>query len=245
MNILNAHRTANQLLAGLPDSDYEKLLPHLEFISLSQHQVLGDVGESLEYAYFPVEAVISLLSVMEDGSMVEAVVVGNEGMVGIPIALGTNVATVQAVVQISGLAMRMRAEQFKAEFDRGGALKDAVLQHIQVVFIHVTRLAACNRLHRLENRLARWLLTFQDRMESNELPLTQEFIAHMLGTRRAGVTMAINNLRKEGILQCNRGHITVLDRSRLEAASCECYRRINLETQQILARSPDKVSELV
>ncbi|WP_416668487.1 Crp/Fnr family transcriptional regulator [Egbenema bharatensis] len=184
MNVLNAHRTANRLLAKLPDSDYERLLPHLEFVSLSQHQVLAEAGESLEYAYFPVEAVISLLSVMEDGSMVEAVVVGNEGAVGIPIVLGTNIATVQAVVQISGLAMRMHAEQFKAEFDRGGAFQDAILHYIQVVFIHVTRLAACNRLHRLENRLARWLLTFQDRLESNELPLTQEFISHMLGTRR-------------------------------------------------------------
>lgn len=234
MNVANAYRTANQFLSDLPDQDYEQLLPYLEFVSLSQQQILAEVGEPIAYAYFPIEAVVSLLSVMEDGSVVEVAVVSNEGLVGFPIALGTDIASVQAIVQIPGLAMRMQAARLKAEFDRGGAFQRLLLRQMQAVFIHVAQAAACNRLHRLENQLARWLLTFQDRIDSDELPLTQEFISHMLGTRRAGVTMAINDLRKEGILQCSRGNIKILDRDRLEAKSCECYKRIKVAVRQLL-----------
>lgn len=233
MNLVHTYRKASQFLLDLPDQDYEQLLPLLEFTSLPQHQVLIEVGEPIEYVYFPIDAVVSLLSVMENGSMVEVALAGSGSVVGLPMVLSADNSSLQAVVQVSGLAMRMEASHFRTEFYRSNALQKQILRCIQVFFVYITQSAACNRLHRLENRLARWLLTFQDHLGSDELPLTQEFISQMLGTRRAGVTMAINELRKDGILDCSRGRIKILNRDRLEATSCECYRRISAEIQRL------------
>jgi CRP-like cAMP-binding protein len=234
MNIFHAPKSGNRLLAALPDEDYRNLLPGLEVVSISQHQFLFEIGELLEFAYFPISGVVSLLSLMQDGSMIEVGITGNEGVIGIPIAFGANIASVQALVQIEGTAIRLLAEPFKAEFDRGGVLQKVILHYAQALFVHVSQGAACNRLHKLEERLARWLLAVHDRVGSDHLTLTQEFMAHMLGTRRAGVTMAATQLQQAGIISYSRGQITILDRKRLEAASCECYQRIKTEYQQLL-----------
>ena len=225
----------NRLLAALPDAEYQRLVPHLEVIPFSSKQVLYDVGDLIEYVYFPHRAIVSSLSTMEDGSMVEVGLVGNDGIVGIPAALGDNIATTTATVQIPGFGMRMKASVLKTEFQRGGVLQTVVLRYMQALFAFVSQNAACNRLHHLDERLARWLLLVCDRVESNELPLTQEFIAQMLGVRRAGVTVAANNLQQAGFIHYSRGKITILNREELEAFCCECYEIINGEYVRLLS----------
>jgi len=227
-------KAVNRLLAALPDAEYQRLIPHLEHVSLSLKQVLYEVGEPIEYVYFPQRAIVSSLSTMEDGSMVEVGLVGNDGIVGIPAALGDNIATTTTTVQVPDSAMRMKASVLKSEFQRGGVLQSLLLRYIQALFALTSQNAACNRLHHLEERLARWLLLVYDRVESNELPLTQEFISQMLGVRRAGVTVAANMLQQAGLIRYTRGRITILNREELQAASCECYEFINSEYARLL-----------
>jgi CRP-like cAMP-binding protein len=171
---------------------------------------------------------------MADGSMVEVGLVGNEGIAGIPAALGDNIATTTAIVQVPGSGMRMKASVLKTEFGRGGSLQSLLLRYIQALYAFVSQNAACNRLHHLDGRLARWLLLVCDRVESNELPLTHEFIGQMLGVRRAGVTEAANTLQQAGLIRYTRGKITILNRQELEAASCECYEIIKGEYARLL-----------
>jgi CRP-like cAMP-binding protein len=171
---------------------------------------------------------------MNDGSMVEVGLVGNDGIAGIPAALGDNIATTTATVQIPDSAMRMKANLLKTEFQRGGSFQSLLLRYMQAQHAFVSQNAACNRLHQLDGRLARWLLLVCDRVESKELPLTHEFIGQMLGVRRAGVTEAANTLQKAGLIRYNRGNITILNREGLEAFSCECYEIINGEYTRLL-----------
>ena len=224
----------NRLLAALPDAEYQRLIPHLECVPLSFKQVLHEVGEPIEYVYFPHRGIVSLLSTMADGSMVEVGLVGNDGITGIPATLGDNIATTIAIVQVPGSGMRMKASVLKTEFGRGGSLQSLLLRYIQALYAFVSQNAACNRLHHLDGRLARWLLLVCDRVESNQLPLTQEFIAQMLGVRRAGVTEAANMLQQAGLIRYTRGKITILKREELEATACECYEIINDEFAMLL-----------
>jgi CRP-like cAMP-binding protein len=189
-------KAVNRLLAALPEAEYQRLIPHLDHVSLSFKQVLHEVGELIEYVYFPHQSIVSALSTMEDGSMVEVGLVGNDGIVGIPAALGDNITATTAMVQVSDSAMRMKASLLKSEFGRGGSLQSLLLRYMQAQHAFVSQNAACNRLHYLEGRLARWLLLVCDRVESNELPLTHEFMGQMLGVRRAGVTEAANMLQQ-------------------------------------------------
>ncbi len=225
----------NRLLAALPDAEYQRLIPHLECVPLPFKQVLHEVGEPIEYVYFPHRAIVSLLSTMADGSMVEVGLVGNDGVTAITAALGDNIVTTTAMVQVAGSGMRMKASLLKTEFQRGGVLQSLLLRYMQALYAFATQNAACNRLHQLDGRLARWLLLVCDRVGSNELPLTHEFMGQMLGVRRAGVTEAANALQQAGLIRYTRGKITILNRQELEAASCECYEIINGEFARLLS----------
>jgi CRP-like cAMP-binding protein len=227
-------QAVNRLLAALPNAEYQRLVPHLERVPLSFKQVLHKAGESIEYVYFPNRAIVSLISTPEQGSKVEVGLVGNEGIVGIPAALGDNIATTSAMVQREDSGMRMEASLLKTEFRQGGSLQSLLLRYTQALHALVSQNAACNRLHHLEERLARWLLLVCDRVGSNELLLTQEFISHMLGVRRAGVTEAANRLQQAGLIRYTRGRITILNRQELEAASCSCYGIIKGEFARLL-----------
>lgn len=188
----------------------------------------------MQEAYFPLTSMISLVSVMEDGSTTEVSLVGNEGVVGLPIVLGGGRSLNQAVVQIEGTALRLNAEVLKREFDRQSPLHHLLLLYTQARLTQVAQNAACNRQHPIEKRLARWLLSAQDCLLSHEVPLTQEFIANMLGIRRSGVTVAAQNLQNLGVIKYSRGHITILNDAALEEMSCECYRVVQKEYLRLL-----------
>ncbi len=224
----------NRLLAALPANDYERLIPHLKLVSLPTRQVIYEPGEPITQVYFPQNAVVSIVTIMEDGSTVEIGIVSNEGMVGIPVILGGNTTTTKAFVQVAGAGMQMDADVLRTEFNRGGAIQKLLLRYVRAVYTELTQSCACNRLHTLEERLARWLLTVSDRFESDDFPLTQEFIAQMLGVRRSGVTVAASTLSRAGMIRYQRGQISILNREDLEATSCECYRVIQKEFTRLL-----------
>lgn len=227
----------NRLLAALPPEEYQHLSPQLELVSLELAQILYQPSEPIDYVYFPHRSLISLVMVLQDGSTAEVGLVSSKGMVGVPVILGSSMSFNLAIVQIPGDAMRMPADCLKTEFKRGGALQMLLLSYVQALLTQVSQTAACNRLHRLEARLARWLLLVQDAIESDELQLTQEFIAQMLGVRRSGVTVAAGALQQAGLIHYNRGKITILDRKGLESFSCECYRVIEDEFDRLLPQT--------
>ncbi|HYX15174.1 MAG TPA: Crp/Fnr family transcriptional regulator [Nostoc sp.] len=231
---------ANYLLAVLPAVDYERLVPHLKLVPLPLRKVLYEPGEPITKVYFPNKAVVSIITTMEDGSTVEVGLVSNEGMVGMPIILGDDTTTTTAFVQIAGVGMQMDADILRSEFNRGGAIQSLLLRYVQGMYTQIAQGVACNRLHKLETRLARWLLTVSDRLESEEFPLTQEFISQMLGVRRPGVTEAANILSEAGIISYHRGQINILNREALEKISCECYQIIEDEYVRLLGNKPNK-----
>ncbi|MDZ8095400.1 MAG: Crp/Fnr family transcriptional regulator [Nostoc sp. DedQUE05] len=231
----------NKLLAALPTSDYERLLPHLKLVSLPTRQVLYEPGEPITHVYFPQNAVVSIVTCMRDGSTMEVGIVSNEGMVGIPIILGSNTTTTKAFVQVAGAGMQIDADVLRTEFNRGGAIQKLLLRYVRAIYTELTQSCACNRLHSLEERLARWLLTVSDRLASEEFPLTQEFIAQMLGVRRSGVTVAASTLSRAGMISYQRGHIKILNREDLEATSCECYRVIQKEFTRLLGNKSRRI----
>jgi CRP-like cAMP-binding protein len=224
----------NRLLAALPPFDYERLIPHLKLVLLTTRQVIYEPGEPITHVYFPQNAVVSIVTGMKDGSTVEVGIVSNEGMVGIPVILGGSTTTTKAFVQVAGAGMQMDADVFRTEFNRGKAIEKLLLRYVQAIYTELTQGCACNRLHTIEERLARWLLTVSDRLESEDFPLTQEFIAQMLGVRRSGVTVAASTLSRAGMIRYQRGHISILNREDLEATSCECYRVIQNEFTRLL-----------
>lgn len=224
----------NRLLAALPASECQRLVPYLELVEFSHQQILYNSGELIEHVYFPNQAMVSLVSIMENGDIVEVGVVTKQGMVGMPVCWGGNTTTTTAMVQIPGTAMRMNALRLKTEFNRGGALQSLLLRYTQALYTQVSQSAACNRLHTLEERLARWLLTISDQMQLDSLPLTQEFISHMLGTRRSGVTLAAGTLQQAGMIRYSRGKITILNREAMDVTSCECYGVIKNEYARLL-----------
>lgn len=215
--------TSNRILNALSRSEFEHLSPHLERVSLLAGEVLYRPEEPITHVYFPDRGTVSLVSVFEGGGMVEVGMVGNEGMFGVCVFLGSMTTPLLAQVQLPGEGFRMRADVLKREFSRCGLLQDLLLRYTQAFLTQVTQVAACNRAHSLESRLAKWLLMCQDRAHSKDLELTHEYISEMLGIRRAGVTEAAYQFREAGLINYRRGHVTITDRAGLEAASCECY----------------------
>jgi CRP-like cAMP-binding protein len=224
----------NRILAALSEGERENIFPHLEPLSLSLGQILFEPGDPVRHIYFPLNSVVSMLASMENGTTVEAGVIGKEGAVGIAAILGAETSTTQGLVQATGEALSIPADVLMAEFRRAGKLQLLLLRHTHSLFTMVSQTAACNRLHTVEERLARWLLTTHDRVESNEFLLTQEFIARMLGTRRSGVTVAAGILQQAGLINYRRGRIYILDREGLEEVSCECYRIVKEEYDRYL-----------
>lgn len=214
----------NLILAGLPRKDYADLLADMEAVQLASGEKLYKSGDIIEYVYFPGDGLVSLVTHMNNGTTVEVGIIGRDGMVGIPVLLGNDIAFEEAVVQIEGSAMRMRSEVFKDSLKGNhSSLLTQLLLYTRSLMKQVGRTAACNPIHTVEERLSRWLLMCHDRIESDELPLTQEFISNMLGTRRASVGTAATGLQTEGLIRYSRGHIQILDRVGLEETACECY----------------------
>ena len=232
---LSSPPNENHILARLPQGDYERLRSNLEPIKLQLGQVLQEAGALIEHVYFPVNAMISLISETSEGESVEVGVIGYEGMEGISLALGVDKSPHRAIVQFPDGAIRMRAEALRAEFNRAGALHDLLLRFTQGLLLQTSQVAACNRLHTLAERLARWILMSQDRCISVELPFTHEFLSLMLGVRRAGVTEAALILQTEGFINYHRGHIHITDRPGLETFTCSCYPIIKTEFDQLTA----------
>lgn len=224
----------NKLLAALPDEDYQRLLPDLELVEIPIKQVLYEPEEPIKHVYFVNQGIASIVYTTEDGSTVEVGMVGNEGMVGIPVFLGGDMTTTTAFMQVAGTAMKMNAVRLKAEFDLGGSLQKLLLRYTQALLTQITHGAVSNRLNTVEERLARWLLMVADLTQSNEFPLTQEFIAQMLGVRRSGVTVAAGILSQAGMIRYSRGRITILNREDLEATSGDSYRMIKTEFSRLL-----------
>ncbi|WP_339380975.1 Crp/Fnr family transcriptional regulator [Brasilonema sp. UFV-L1] len=224
------HSSENRLLATLPTEEYERLLPHLESIFLPAKQILYNINEPIEYVYFPKNGIISLVIIMENGATVEVTTVGNEGMIGLPVFLGANrLPNQQAISQVPGESMRMKAEVFKACVTPSTTLYRLLQYYTQTLFNQIAQSVACNSLHSIEKRFCRWLLMSHDRAESDEFPLTQEFLAQMLGVRRAGVSVVASTFQKDGIISYRRGQMKILNRGGLEAASCECYAKLKQE----------------
>lgn len=235
------HQIKNRILAALPPDEYEKLSPHFEHVQLPRGQVIIEHGEPIREVYFPNDALISLVTQLSDGSTVEAGVAGREGMAGLPVVLGADSTPMQSVVQIPGTAIKIKARVICDAFNRGGALQSRLLGYAHALFVEAAQSAVCNAHHHVEARLARWLLTSSDAVQSDELPLTQEFIATMLGVRRAGVTCAALVLREAGLISYNRGRIRILDREGLETLSCECYREIKDQFKLLQSNGNDRL----
>jgi CRP-like cAMP-binding protein len=215
--------TINRILNALTRSEYERLTPYLEAVTLWKGEVLYEPEQPITHVHFPNRGTVSLVSTFEDGASVEIGMVGNEGMFGVCVFLGSISTPLLAQVQMPGDGLRMRADVLKYEFRRGGELQDLLLRYTQAFLTQVAQTAACNRAHSINGRLAKWLLMCQDRSRSKELEVTHEFISMMLGSRRAGVTEAAGTLQQAGVISNRRGQITILDREGLEALSCECY----------------------
>jgi CRP-like cAMP-binding protein len=228
----------NHLLAALPATDYRRLLPDLELVPLPLGWAVYEAGGHLGYVYFPTTCIVSLLYVTVNGGSAEIAITGNDGLVGISLFMGGETTPSRAVVQSAGYAYRLRATMLKAEFVRGGALQHLALRYTQALITQMSQTAVCNRLHTVEQQLCRWLLLSLDRLSSNELAMTQELIANMLGVRRGGVTEAAGRLQAAGLIHYSRGHITVLDRPRLEAWVCECYAVVKKEMDRLLPDAP-------
>lgn len=228
----------NHLLAALPQSEFERLAPHLELVSLALGEVLYESGGRLNHVYFPTDSIVSLLYVMEDGSSAEIAVVGNEGILGISLFMGGETTPSRAVVQSEGSGYRLPAQLLKREFNRGGPMMLLLLRYTQALITQMSQTAVCNRHHSIDQQLCRWLLMSLDRLHSDELTMTQELIANMLGVRREGVTEAAGKLRDAGIIEYSRGHIKVLDRPKLEQHVCECYAVVKKEIDRLLSDTP-------
>jgi CRP-like cAMP-binding protein len=228
----------NHLIAALPASEFERLAPHLELVKLKLGEVLYESGGQLEHVYFPTNSIVSLLYVMLNGSSAEIAVVGNEGVLGISLFMGGETTPSRAVVQSAGHGYRLPAQRLKMEFARAGPMMHLLLRYTQALITQMSQTAVCNRHHSIDQQLCRWLLMSLDRLSSNELKMTQELIANMLGVRREGVTEAAGKLRDAGIIEYSRGQITVLDQQKLEQRVCECYAVVKKEFDRLLSDIP-------
>ena len=234
MSVPNLNKPINRLLAALPTEDYQRLLPDLQPVELPQHKIIYHAGEDYQYAYFPSHSIISSVAIMENGSTTEIGVIGNEGMIGLPIILETGYTNSTAVVQVGDGGYRISAKRLQEEMNRHGALKRLLMRYVQARIIQLGQTAACNRYHTIEQRFARWLLTVRDNIQKNEFELTQEFISQMLGVRRTGVTEVAGRFQQSGIIQYKRGLIRIVSGQKLEACACECYQLIDREFSRLL-----------
>lgn len=230
----------NRLLAALSPEVLERLLPELDLVPMSLGKVVYESGHAMHHVYFPTDSIVSLLYVMENGSSAEISVVGNEGVVGVALFMGGESTPSRAIVQSAGWAFRMKSEVLKDEFNRHGELLHLLLRYTQALITQMAQTAVCNRHHTIDQQLCRWLLLSLDRLRGNELTMTQELIANMLGVRREGVTDAAGKLQAQGVIEYSRGHIRVIDREKLESLSCECYSVVKSETDRLLASSQQK-----
>ncbi|MGB9181868.1 MAG: Crp/Fnr family transcriptional regulator [Pyrinomonadaceae bacterium] len=224
----------NRLLAALPIEEYERLRPSLEHVSFALGEVVYESGGQLEHVYFPTTSIISLLYVMENGSSAEMGLAGNEGVIGIALFMGGGTMPNRAVVQSAGRAVRMKARALQTEFALGSKFQQLLLRYTQALITQISQTAVCNRLHAVEQQLCRWLLLSHDRVQADELVMTQELIADMLGVRREGVTVAAGQLQDAGAISYVRGRIKILDRQKLEAIACECYKVVKDEFDRLL-----------
>lgn len=231
----DARPHSNRILSLLPAAEHERLAPHFQYVALPLREVLYSPDEQISYVYFPLGGTVSVTAPMRDGGEVEVGVVGREGMAGLPVFLGTDSAPFRAVVQVAGGAVRVTAGAFREEAARGGELSRLLLRYAQAFFVQAAQTAACNRLHGVEGRLAKWLLTTRDRARSEELDITQESLSVMLGVRRAGVCEGIGALEARGLVGHARGRVTILDGPGLEAVSCECYGVVQREFERLVA----------
>jgi CRP-like cAMP-binding protein len=223
----------NHLLAALPTAEFERLAAHLELVPMPLGEVLYEPGGQMQHAYFPTTAIVSLHYVMESGASAETAGVGNEGVVGISLFMGGETTSSRAVVQSEGKAFRLEAQYLRAEFGRAGSWQHLLLRYTQSLITQMAQTAVCNRHHSVDQQLCRWLLLSLDRLPSDELIMTQELIANMLGVRREGVTAAAGKLQEAGVITYRRGHIKVLDRPKLETMSCECYEVVRKENERL------------
>jgi len=229
-------RGSNRVLANIPTKEYRRLQANLEPVKLKFGQVLYEPGKPIQRVYFPVDCLISLLTAVDRRRTLEVGVVGNEGMAGMPFILGMGVSGVRAIVQGEGLALCMASGPFRIEFKRNVPLQEGLYRYTYALMAQISQTAACNRFHDAEQRLSRWLLMTHDRIGSDEFPLTHEFLAHMLGLRREGVTEAASELKRRKLITYSRGKIQILDLKRLKASSCSCY--------QIVKKVFDRAQEL-
>lgn len=224
----------NRLIAALPAEDYARIAPVLELVPIPLGHSLYEPGTRMHHVYFPIDSIVSLLCVMEDGGSAEIAVVGNEGIVGVSLFMGGETTPSRAVVQSAGHAYRLKSRILKDEFYRAGPFQRLLLHYTQALLTQMAQTASCNRHHSLDQQLCRWLLLSLDRLPSNKLVMTQELIANMLGVRREGVTGAAGKLQQAGLITYHRGQISVLDRPGLEARSCECYAVVKREYDRLL-----------
>ena len=228
------HPQINHLLAALPASEFDRLRAHLDPVSLPLGKVLYEADVRQAHVYFPTTAIVSLLHLMEDGASAEIAVVGNEGMVGVALFMGRETTPSRAVVQSGGLGYRLKGQLLKEEFHRAGPMQGLLLRYLQALLTQMGQTAVCNRHHSVEQQFCRWLLLSLDRLSSNELTMTQQLIANMLGVRREGVTEAARKLQATNLIRYRRGRIQVIDRDGLEARGCECYAVVKREYERLL-----------
>src|SRR3984957_8127061 len=224
----------NHLLAAFPPAERERLFPQLELVAIPLGKVLYEPGDALHYVFFPTNCIVSLLYVLADGASAEISVVGNEGLIGIALFMGGETTPSRAIVQSAGYAYRLNGQELKDEFHLNGEVQLLLLRYTQALITQMAQTAVCNRHHSVDQQLCRWLLLSLDRLATNQLNMTQELIANMLGVRREGVSEAATKLEKSGVIRYVRGHITVLDRPKLEALCCECYAVVKKETDRLL-----------
>jgi CRP-like cAMP-binding protein len=224
----------NHLLAVLPADVIERIIPRLELVPMPLGHVVYESGSRMSYVYFPTTCIVSLLNELSDGAPAEIAMVGNEGVVGISLFMGSETATSRAVVLCAGDAYRLPGQSINAEFNRAGPMQHLLLRYTQALITQMAQTAACNRHHSLEQQFCRWMLLSMDRLSSNRLVMTQELVANMLGVRREGVTEAAGEMQRAGLIKCSRGHITVLDRAGLEKRACECYAVVKKEAERLL-----------
>jgi CRP-like cAMP-binding protein len=227
-------KVENRLLAALPVEEYEYLRPHMEQVSFALGEVIYESGGRLDHVFFPTTAIISLLYIMEDGATAEMGLAGNDGVVGIALFMGGGTMPNRAIVQSAGTGIRMKAKVLQDEFKRGGKFQRLLLRYTQALITQISQTAVCNRLHSVEQQLCRWILLSHDRVQADELIMTQTLIADMLGVHRRGVTVAAGRLQDVGAISYVRGRIKILDRQKLEATVCECYRVVKDEFDRLL-----------
>lgn len=224
----------NHLLAALPEETFDRISTHLELTPMPLGLVLYESGDLLQHVYFPTTSILSLHYVMENGATAEIAGVGNEGVLGISIFMGGNTTPGRAIVQTGGYGYRIKTRTMMEEFNRAGPMMSWILRYTQALITQISQTAVCNRYHSVEQQLCRWLLLTLDRLPSNELAMTQELVASMLGVRREGITEAAGNLQRAGLISYRRGHITVTNRTGLEKSTCECYNVVKKELNRLL-----------